>query len=286
MGGTSVAAGADWQTQVDQLIASGEFKKAEKVMDKLSKKTKQADAVRIDSLKTIMQRIRNDFNITPEQGAKKIRERMPEATDAQIANWKATKALEVMTIDGQEWWFRKSVGNLWLLGQEFAEQNAQDRDETYRTRRKYYLQAMRTPADRNGVRDWRQVNITFSLDVKADAVPAGETLRVWMPLPYENLRQRNIQYRGGNHEATFSQGSKHHTVYMEAVAEAGKPTHFEYSFSYEVGERHIAQQDLLAMVEPYDVHSEVYQRYTGNEPRHVIITDQMRDLAHQIVGDE
>ena len=55
MGGTSVAAGADWQTQVDQLIASGEFKKAEKVMDKLSKKTKQADAVRIDSLKTIMQ---------------------------------------------------------------------------------------------------------------------------------------------------------------------------------------------------------------------------------------
>ena len=46
MGGTSVAAGADWQTQVDQLIASGEFKKAEKVMDKLSKKTKQADAVR------------------------------------------------------------------------------------------------------------------------------------------------------------------------------------------------------------------------------------------------
>jgi transglutaminase-like putative cysteine protease len=136
------------------------------------------------------------------------------------------------------------------------------------------------------VRDWRRVNITFSLDVKADAVPAGETLRVWMPMPYENLRQRNIQYRGGNHEATFSEGSKHHTVYMEAQAEAGKPTHFEYSFSYEVGERYIAQQDLLAMVEPYDVHSEVYQRYTGDEPRHVIITDKMRELARQIVGDE
>ena len=282
----SVCAHADWQDQVDQLIAQGEFKKAEKVMDKLPKKTRQAEAVRIDSLKTIMQRIRKDFNITPEQGAQMIRERMPEATDAQIANWKQKKALEVMNIDGQEWWFRKSVRNLWLLGEEFAEQNAQDRDETYKTRRKYYLDAMQTPADRNGVRDWRRVNITFSLDVKADVVPAGETLRVWMPMPYENLRQRNIQYRGGNHEATFSEGSKHHTVYMEAQAEAGKPTHFEYSFSYEVGERHIAQQDLLAMVEPYDVHSEVYQRYTGDEPRHVIITDKMRELAHQIVGDE
>ena len=53
----------DWQAQVDQLIAQGEFKKAEKVMDKLPKKTRQAEAVRIDSLKTIMQRIRKDFNI-------------------------------------------------------------------------------------------------------------------------------------------------------------------------------------------------------------------------------
>ena len=86
----SVCAHADWQTPVDQLIAQGEFKKAEKVMDKLPKKTRQAEAVRIDSLKTIMQRIRKDFNITPEQGAQMIRERMPEATDAQIANWKQT----------------------------------------------------------------------------------------------------------------------------------------------------------------------------------------------------
>ena len=63
----TISAHADWQTQVDQLISQGEFKKAEKVMDKLPKKTRQAEAVRIDSLKTIMQRIRKDFNITPSR---------------------------------------------------------------------------------------------------------------------------------------------------------------------------------------------------------------------------
>lgn len=277
---------SDWQVQVKQCIAQGQFAQAEKIMKKLPKKVRSAEAVRIDSLNTIMDRIRKDFNITPEKGVALIREKMPEATDEQINNWKATRKLEVMNIDGQEWWFRKSVRNLWLLGEEFAQTNEQDRQQTFQTRQRYFREAMRTPADRFGVRDWRRANITFKLDVKADAVPAGETLRVWMPFPYENLRQRNINYVEGNHPVTMSTGSKHHTVYMEAKAEAGKPTHFEYTFTYEVGERHIAQQDLLALVEPYRTDSELYQRYTASEAPHIIITDDMRALAKQIVGDE
>ena len=224
---TGMAVTPDWQGQVEELFAQGELARAEKVMKALPKRVRQADAVRIDSLRTIMQRIRTDFRITPEQGVKMIREKMPEATDAQIQHWKDTRALEVMNIDGKEMWFRKSVGNLWLLGKEFAAKNAADNHESFLTRRKYYLEAMHTPADANGVRDWRRVNITFTRDVKADAVPAGETLRVWMPFPYENLRQRNIRLEGSNRPVTMSEGSKHHTVYMEAVAVKGQPTHFD-----------------------------------------------------------
>ena len=189
---TSAATTPDWQSQVDQYIAQGEFTRAEKLMKALPKKVRQVDAVRIDSLRTIMARIRTDFRMTPEEGVKLIKEKMPEMTDTQIQHWKDSRALEVMTIDGKEMWFRKSVRNLWLLGKEFAQQNAEDSYESFLTRRKYYFEAMRTPADENGVRDWRHVNITFTLDVKADAIPAGETLRVWMPFPYENLRQKNI----------------------------------------------------------------------------------------------
>ena len=275
-----------WQPQIDECIAHGDFARAEKIMDKLPRKVRKADAVRIDSLKTIMQRIRKDFTMTPEEGLSLIRERVPNVTAEQLARWKANRQLEVMTIDGKEWWFRKSVRNLWLLAPEFEAEEQQSSDESFAIRRKYYLQAMRTPADANGVRDWRRINVTFKLDVDADAVPAGETLRVWMPIPYENLRQRNIVVTGSNHPLTMSEGSLHHTVYMEAVAEAGKPTHFEYSFKYDVGERHIAQQDLLAMLEPYDTTRAEYKRYTGNEPRHVTLTPAMRELALSIVGEE
>ena len=273
----------NWRASVDQLMNKGEFTQASQLMRKLPSKVRKANAVTIDSLNQIMGRIRKDFTLLPEDGVKQIREKMPDATDEQINNWKKVKAIEVMNIDGKELWFRKAVRNLWLLGEEFPEANQPDNTEGSEKLRKYVVRAMRTVPDANGVRDWHHVNVTFTLDVDADAIPAGETLRVWMPIPYENLRQKNIKLESSNRPVTWSEGSKHHTVYMEAVAEKGKPTHFEYTFSYDVGERHIAQQDLLAMVEPYKNTPE-YVKYTSSEYPHIVITDAMRELAEQIVG--
>ncbi len=274
-----------WRARVDRLMDSGEFAEASQLMKKLPSKVRKANAVTIDSLSQIMDRIRMDFTLLPEDGVKQIREKRPDATDQQIAQWKKVKAIEVMNIDGKEMWFRKAVRNLWLLGEEFAEANKADNAEECESLRKYALRALRQVPDSNGVRDWHHVNATFTLDVNADAIPAGETLRVWMPIPYENLRQKNVKLESSNRPVTWSKGSKHHTVYMEATAEKGKPTHFEYTFSYDVGERHIAKQDLLTMVEPYKRTPE-YIKYTSSEYPHIVITDSIRTLAEYIVGGE
>ena len=277
---------SNWVSQVEQMMDRGEFARAEQFMKSLPKRVRVSEEVRIDSLSTIMGRIRKDFTMTPEEGLKLIREKMPNVTAEQVAKWKRDRKIEYMVIDGKECWFRKAVRNLWLLADELKENQDAEKWETYNIRRKYYLEAMHSPADANGLRDWRHVNIKFYLDVNADAVPAGETLRVWMPFPYENLRQKNIKLESSNRPVTFSEGSKHHTVYMEAVAEKGKPTHFEYTFSYDVAERHIAQDDLLAMLEPYDKNSAEYKEFTGNYPPHIVITDDTRALAREIVEDE
>ncbi len=286
MNATAATPSAQWQATVDRCVAQGEFLKAEKIMNTLPKSSRKAYAVQIDSVRQIMQRIRKDFTLSPEEGKRLILQRMPQATDEQIDNWKRLRKLEVMNIDGKEWWFRKSVRNLWLLADEFAAEHSKDKQSSYQFYRSCYLKAMRTLADSNSVRDWHHAKLTFTLDVDADAVPDGETLRVWMPFPYENMRQRNIKYESGNRPVTFSQGSKHHTVYMEAKAQKGKPTHFEYTFSYDVGERHIAKQDMLALLEPYDTQSDLYRRYTSSEGRHIVITDSLRQVARSIVGDE
>ena len=282
----SLMAQNDWVKQVEDMMEQGEFKKAENYMKSLPNDVRLQQEVRIDSLNTIMGRIRKDFTMTPEEGLKQIKAKMPNVTNEHIAKWKRDRKIEYMVIDGKEWWFRKAIRNLWLLAPELKENQEADKLETYKTRRKYYLEAMKSPADENGLRDWRHVNIKFYLDVKADAVPDGETLRVWMPFPYENMRQKNIKLESSNHPVTFSEGSKHHTVYMEAKAVKGKPTHFEYTFSYDVAERHIAQQDLLAMLEPYKTNTAEYKEFTDNYPPHIVITDDTRALAREIVEGE
>ncbi|MBQ5508149.1 MAG: transglutaminase domain-containing protein [Muribaculaceae bacterium] len=282
----TAVAQTNWVSKVEDMMDRGEFLKAEQFMKSLPKGVRASEEVRIDSLNTIMGRIRKDFTMTPEEGLKQIKAKMPNVTQEQIAKWKRDSKIEYMVIDGKEWWFRKSVRNLWLLADELKEDHDAEKWDTYNTRRRYYLEAMQSPADANGLRDWRHIVVRFYLDVNADAIPAGETLRVWMPFPYQNLRQRNIKLESSNYPVTYSEGSKHHTVYMEAKTEKGKPTHFEYTFSYDVAERHIAQDDLLAMLEPYDKNSAEYKEFTGNYPPHIVITDDTRALAREIVEGE
>ena len=282
----TAAAAPAWQATVEQLIKQGEFKQATTLMNKLPKAERKQQAVVIDSLKTIMQRIEGDFNMLPETGLNLISERVPHVTPEQVERWKAARQLEVMNIDGRERWFRKSVRNLWLLAPEFKQSQDEELQATYRERRAMFIESMNRPAGEHFTHDRRRAHVTFTLNVNADAVPAGETLKVWMPIPFENARQRNINILSSSHPYTLSRDSKHHTLYMEASAVKGQPTHFEYTFTYEVAEQHIAQQDLLTMLEPYDTTSETYRQFTGNQAPHIIITDAMRQRARDIVGNE
>ena len=286
---SALSAGAQsWLGDVNQMIDEGAFAKAQVVLDGLPQSEKDANKIRIDSLQQIMQRTRRDFSINPAVGRLRIEDVVGRpVTDAEIERWKLDKYIEYRLIDGQEWWFRRGISNFRLLNRElFAVANEKSRHADYATTEKHYAQAMLTKADRNGTRNWHHTNITMTIEVDADAVPAGETLRVWMPLPYENLRQRNVTLVKSSHPATLSQGSVHHTVYMEAKAEAGKKTHFEINYTYDVGERHIPQSTMLKRLKPYDKQSATYKRYTASEFPHQVVTPQMQILAKTIVGTE
>lgn len=286
---SSVSADAQaWKETAKQQIADGEFAKTEKLLKALPQADKEAYAFEIDSLQAIMKRIRKDFSITPAAGKLGIEEIYGhEVTDKQIARWKLDKKIEYMDIDGQEWWFRRGIRNFRLLNHaEFEVRDLASRNAAIANERKYYNEAMASKPDKNGVRNWHRNNITMTIDVKPDMVPAGETVRVWMPIPYENLRQRNIELLSSSHPVTMSDGSLHHTVYMEAVAEKGKATHFEINYTYEVGERSFTQEYLLKKLKPYDTESELYKRYTASEYPHQVVTPAMKALALDIVGTE
>jgi SH3-like domain-containing protein len=240
-----------------------------------------------DSLKRIEERYRHDFSLTPDEGRRQIEARIGAVSDDSLNAWKSRRFIETANIDGQEMWFRKAVSNFWLLGPDnICTGKVAKKKETYNTYKSYYDEAMASEPDINDIRDWHRVTLTFRLDVKADAVPAGETIRAWLPFPFENLRQRNIELLRSSYDVHLSEGSLHHTAYMEAKAVKGQITRFEITFRYDVGERHIDRSELLSRLKPYDKTSADYIHYTQSEAPHILITNDMRTLAKKLVGKE
>lgn len=278
----------DFRSVAGEMIKHGQLKKAEKYLRSLPRDVRRREAFAVDSLLRLSERVRNDFSLTPEEGRKEIEKRMGPVSDEKLAYWKKRRYIEADTIDGREMWFHRAVGNFFLLNREdFKESNAQNKKETYNFYSSLYKEANATPVFGNHLRYPHRWQLTFRLTVKADAIPDGDTLRVWMPYPAETARQSNIHLISASSPSYYiSKNSPQHTIYMEGVARKGKPTPFSVTFSYDAAEQHFSRAEIMAALKPYDTSSELYRKYTADEYPHIVKTKELIGLARSLVGDE
>ena len=132
----------------------------------------------------------------------------------------------------------------------------------------------------------KKMKVRHHITVKADAVPAGDTLRVWIPMPRPDVaRQTDVQLLGSSDSVTVSPLEYgHYSAYMERVAEAGKPTEFYVDYQYTCWGQHFDLEGVE--IAPYDTTSAVYKQYTAVRAPHLLQSESMRKLAAEIVGDE
>ena len=276
------ASAGDWHSEVTTAIESGKFKEAKAIMN-AQPKTRE-NLVTIDSFQIIMNRISYDFSLTPAKGVEMVRERIPGVTDNEINSWIEKKYIETMTIDGETKWMRKSVRNLFLLNPDLIVPEAKDGSGTALLQ--YRTTALAMPADANHCHNWNRATITFTLTVDADAVPAGEILKAWIPVPLTSPRQRNFRLISSSSNAIISQNSAQHTAMLEQKAVKGRPTVFTIKYSYDVAAQYFDFYEILSNLKPYDTTTAEYKTYTSTSTPHVIITDEMRAMARKIVGTE
>lgn len=281
--------GTNWKRETEKLILNGQFFSADSLLKSLPQKDKEKYYVDIDSFRTIMERIRMDFNMPREEGIRLIRQRIPEVTVNEIEEWKNKKYIETMCIDGTEWWFRKAVRNLWLLNYELPDSinqiSSKATPEQF-ARIGYAKKVISCEPDSGNTRNWHNAVIRFTLGVKPNVVPAGDKIRVWLPFPLNSSRQKNVKLLYASEPATISENSEHRTVYMEKQAIKDKTTHFEILFSYDVGAQYFNPDKIIENLLPYKKLSEEYIRYTSPQPPHIVVNDKMKAIADSIVGDE
>jgi len=129
--------------------------------------------------------------------------------------------------------------------------------------------------------------MTFSVTVKADAAPANELIRCWLPYPRtDEKRQTNIRLLSTSepHYDIAPDTCAHKTIYQEKHCKGGEPTEFSVSYTFQINPEWQAVKS--ENIQPYDKESTTYQQFCAERAPHILFSKAIKALSKTIIGDE
>ena len=285
--GDSVSDMLPSEEQIKQTIEMGNFSEARKMIRlALTNDTLPPDQ-RWDMNFEIerMDRIERDFSERDTSVLNYIKKYHPQVTPEEINMWESTNALENMVIDGEKRYFHSAGKNLFRIDSIAAKfyegANGRQSDSLDRFLAWYVPLAIKSPG--KPVR----MKIKYTITVKADEVPDGEIIRVWMPYPRTDVvAHKDIKLITASQPEYIiaPDNNIHKSIYMEGIAKKGEPTVFGYELSYSSYNQYpsFTPEDLR----DYDRESEIYKKYTSEEGDHINFSDGIKKAVEEAVGNE
>ncbi len=192
--------------------------------------------------------------------------------------------------DGEPRYFKRAIPNLFRLSAEAAARRAPPvkpfSEGPFERLHPHHAEVLAAAAGGATSVAPRRLRVTQSLLVDADAVPAGETVRAWIPYPraidgqQEDIRLLGTVPAGGQ---VAPESTMQRTAYMERTAVAGQPTEFSVSYELTVYGRHFAIDPRRVTATPDDAALAPYLR---EQAPHIVFTPELRAFSRQVVGDE
>lgn len=237
-----------------------------------------------------MRRILLDFTLEEHAAKARVREKIPDLRDEEFARWDAAGLIEHQVIDGRRLYFNRAPSNLFRIS---AEARARRKEQTpfvdgpmesANAHHRQVRDAALGKADADA--GTRRIRVTQSLTVEADAVPAGETVRAWIPYPRAIPgQQENIRFIESA-PATHSiapESALQRTVYLEKPAHAGSPTAFSITYELTIrGQYHAIDPDRVVAA---PLTAELAPFVAERSP-HVVLTPAIREFSRKVVGGE
>ena len=292
VGTDAVADDAGAVADVVSMIDAGHFAKAEsRIAAALADgTTSAADRTALEFERERMRRIRLDFTLDAAEVQARVRKQIPDLTAAEFARWDAAGLFERMDIDGRRLYFNRSPSNLFRLSDEALQRRSAQTplSEGPMESPNAHHRAVRAAALANGSHSVlpKRVRFTQSLSVDADAVPAGETVRAWIPYPraipgqQDDIRLVSSEPAGAR---VAPESTMQRTAYLEKAAVAGQPTKFSVTYDVTIS----AQDHALdpSKVVQAEITPELAP-FVAERPPHIVFTDDIRAFSERVVGDE
>ncbi|WP_024891640.1 transglutaminase-like domain-containing protein [Luteimonas huabeiensis] len=240
-----------------------------------------------------MRRIALDFPLDRAAVQAQVRRQVPDLSEDEFAAWDAAGLLEKMRIDGEVRYFKRAVSNMFRLHPQVAARRAppvrafaSGPYERLHPHHREVLEAAR--AGKGSSFAPRRLRVTQSLDVHADAVPAGETVRAWIPYPRAIAgQQEDIVFVASEPAAhvVAPEDALQRTVYLERPAAAATPTRFAITYELTVYARRFAIDP--ARVRRIDAAADPeLAPFVAERAPHIVFSPAMRAFSERVVGDE
>ena len=291
----AVAAGAEVSeaqvvADVVARIDRGDFAGAGAAIDAALPAATPLDRRALEFQRERMRRIALDFDQDAAQVQARLRREIPDLTEAEFARWDAQGLLERMDIDGRRVYFNRTASNLFRISAEARARRADPKPftasplESANPHHRDAIAAARASHSDSVLP--RRLRIVQSLAVDADAVPAGETVRAWIPYPREIPgQQQDIAFVASEPAAhrIAPASTLQRTVYFEKPAVKGRKTEFSVTYDVTISARHFdvdADKAVAAEITPE------LAPFVAERAPHVVFTDDLRAFSREVVGDE
>lgn len=281
------------EVNVNQLIADGSWLQAEVV---LGQKIAQSQNDSVAHQNYIVQleklsRLRKEFPLTRNDIKESLKSYYSDISDQQLDEWENSGQLEMRVIDGKKRYFSRAVSNFFRLNpeakmrKENVDGKAFDRVEMFQQQviPQYFENNMagRKPFDR------KKMKITYTIELNANAVPDGEIVHCWLPYPKAGINRSSevelLEVNADSFQLAPSEVAQR-SIYFRKKAVKDKKTVFSVTYAAHTAAQWFDVQPGQVM--PYDTNSELYEKYTSEQPPHIIFSDKIKELAKKIVKKE
>jgi transglutaminase-like putative cysteine protease len=272
---------------------TGNFEKVVNLSDSLKVFCKDNSGliIKADSFADLAQRIKLDFNLSEDEAAKQVGTRIGPFSFDEKRIWEEKGWLEYRIIDGRKKYFNRTPSNLRLLRlfhenkTEWIRRNSIDPEKSFRLN--HTDSVIKASHGKSTIVKPVNYKVTYSITVKPGVVPEGEMIKCWLPWPRSDQpRQKNIELLETSQGDYFisPDSSIHSTIYMERKAENGVPAVFSLTYKYQSSGQYIYPQNIKA--EPYDKNSDLFKKYTAEQPPQIHFSENIRRMADSITGGE
>ncbi len=275
---------------VRSLIEGGWFAQARSLINAELLKASDANKPSLQFELERMRRIELDFPHSETEIRSKVLALLPSASAAEIAHWSQQGSLQNIVIDGERRYFHRAAKNLFYIEPELLTRKSPEvqlpaDSSLYQANLLHRNWLAKVPQGQSLSVDPVRLQIEHTITVEANAVPAGELLRVWIPYPRSiSGRQQGLKLLSSSpSRAVLAPNSAlQRTAYLEARAVAGRPT--EFRIEYELESRTTATRidpNRVSRELPSDLHP-----YLLEQAPHIVFSPTLRAYSRAIIGNE